>query len=352
MTATEINPSYQESKRRFRWLVRLAVFTVLVTITLFTAWYCSPRFRARIYLGLYLISPAKTRVWALEEIEKTENTIDGRITRDLVVDAKILALDDSNVDIRVQALFDLSHMGPLPEVPIDAITPLLDNPKFREDSVRFLGHQGSRAKEAVPKLMSLLSSLDERLRLTVVISLGEIGPDSVSAVPQLIQILEASGPEWYEKEEVATTLGKIGPGAASALPVILRDLNKLDDKDLDHYGESYFEALILSLAGIGAPADSTVPVLINILKKSDGSKAQVTLMTLGQFEKGVTPAIPVIVSKLSSEFLCEVALISLERIGAEALPSLREAEQSSDQFLRKNAREAIRRIKLKIQEKR
>lgn len=347
MTDTENNPSYQASKRRFRWFVRLAVFIVLVTITLYTAWYCSPRFRVRVYLGLYLISPAKVRVWALEEIEETENTIDGRITKDLVVEAKLLALDDSNAEIRAQALFDLSHMGRLPEISIEAITALLDNPKLCEDAARFLGNQGSRAREAVPKLIPLLSSQDPYLRTTVIRSLGEIGSDSAAAVPHLLLLLEDPQLDWQEKEEIAAAVGQIGPGAAKAVPDIIRLLTVTRKRDLDFFGKQYVLSLIAALGHIGPSARSAVPTLIAILKESQDWQVRETIVSLGGIGEAAAPAIPLIAPKLRNPDYCEDGFEALTKIGPAALPVLKKIKASTKTSLSKQAATAVERIELK-----
>jgi len=75
------------------------------------------------------------------------------------------------------------------------------------------------AKPAVPDLIDALRDKDDDVRIWAAITLGQIGPDAVSAVEPLVALLrDEQHPQVISC--AVRSLGEIGPGAKAALPVL------------------------------------------------------------------------------------------------------------------------------------
>jgi len=123
------------------------------------------------------------------------------------------------------------------------------------------------AHEAFPVLKTLVNHADDEVAAITIKILGQIGPESAPAVPELVSQLRSSlgSPPrivWNQRETIET-LGKIGPGAKSAVPLVLEILN--DPQLAPHaHGQSeldipiqFVHAAIVALARIG---DASPPI--------------------------------------------------------------------------------------------
>lgn len=100
----------------------------------------------------------------------------------------------------------------------------------QEHAALTLSYLGAASEDFVEPIAALLQKHKEwRIRLGLVIVLGNAGPKAASAVPLLIDDLNQS----KNKGHTVEALGKIGPAAADALPAIIRILKeKVPDESM------------------------------------------------------------------------------------------------------------------------
>jgi hypothetical protein len=145
---------------------------------------------------------------------------------------------------------------------------------------------------------------DPSVRWRAAVALGESGAAALSAVPDLVELLddETDIIRW----EAAKALGKLGEAAVAAVPALAATLHGKQDAIVRR---SSAEAL----GRIGAGAGEGVPALIAALKDAEASIAEA----------------------------CEEALL---RIGRVAVPALIEAVKDDDPQVRLKAAEIVTRI--------
>jgi HEAT repeat protein len=256
----------------------------------------------------------------------------------------------------------LGEMGPEAKAAIPALMSLLE----KEDSctravvVRALGNIGPAAVEAVPALAAAMA--DEDIRLLAVKALGQIGPSAASAISDLLraartddrevrlaavvsfgQIGPAAGPSAPFLAEIVTSqdqelrlaaiesLGQIGPGARPAVAALTDALGSKDQETV--------MAAVHSLGKIGSAASDAVPALVKLLRAEDEWIRWKTINALGEMGEGAEVAVPSLIELLSKkepEFVGETRE-SLVKIGAPAVPQLREALQTDNCQLQERA---------------
>lgn len=121
------------------------------------------------------------------------------------------------------------------EPPVKEAVPVLvtlltsRNEKAPRSAASALGHMGIAALPAVPNIIELLQSkADVDTRESAAAALGRIGPKAAStAVPALIKVAE--GDQWPKVRKAALeALGEMGPAAKSAIPVLRSSLEDPD----------------------------------------------------------------------------------------------------------------------------
>lgn len=195
------------------------------------------------------------------------------------------------------------------------------DPKSIEGSIYALeGLQelGPAAVKALPRLMELLRTADEEIRLHIALTVGKIGK---GAVPAVTPLLEDGDP--LTRFYAAWSLGQIGPDAAAAVPKLLplmrdkdasvrrktiyalRRINVLDegaarvlvgmiaDPDVDVRPEVQ-EALVAT----GPPA---VPLLEPLLEHKEQLQRETAFAILAKISTKHDAALPALVSGLSSK---------------------------------------------------
>jgi hypothetical protein len=105
----------------------------------------------------------------------------------------IVALKDSDVDVRATAAQALGKIGPA-------------------------------AKKAVPDLLTALRDEDEDVRAAAAAALGKIGPVTKEVVPALTEALK--DPAYIVRANAVGALGRIGPAANAATPALRALRNK------------------------------------------------------------------------------------------------------------------------------
>lgn len=154
-----------------------------------------------------------------------------------VVRALSEATKDENYAVRRGAAYVLSEYG------ADAVAPLLDALKDKDDRVRFeaadsLGVVGPVADKAIPPLLALaLSDPEPKVRkkaLTAILciqGMHRFRDDPVKAVPVLIESLQHKLPQ--TRWEAAQILGAIGPQAKEAVGGLTKAIQDKDQRVRD-----------------------------------------------------------------------------------------------------------------------
>lgn len=189
-----------------------------------------------------------------------------------VIPVAIDALEHRNLKIRSAAARALSLFLKSDQVDLAPAVPVLVN-HLKNDltgstfALVLLMDMGPQAVSAVPDLIFLLKrSEDDFAPRDVVISqlwacnvLGSIGAPAVDAVPELIVLLESEVESIHRKPNrmrtlAAMTLGKLGTSAREALPQLTKMM-----EDPDAYNQTI---AAISVWRIGGRVADTVPVLV------------------------------------------------------------------------------------------
>ena len=142
------------------------------------------------------------------------------------VDDVIKALDDSDPIIRGEAAVAISAIGPDAAAAVPALLKTLtDNnaaPDSKYSAAYALGRIGPAAQSAAEQMRSLIASPDEVLATVASWAMLKITPDDTSLLDQAIPALRKAVRSDRElvRLEAAVTLGDIGPAAVSAIPIL------------------------------------------------------------------------------------------------------------------------------------
>jgi len=193
-------------------------------------------------------------------------------------------LEHDNQRISTTASVALGEIGP------EAIPALLEALESEKEGVpmmaaRALGNMGPAAAPAVPALFEAYVETGPGglLAMASVVSLGKIGEP---AITYLADRLESDA----ERDEALEVLEAIGPPARSAVPALM---------DLLEAGGDDQERVLTVLASIEAPAPIVVPAIIDLVEAG----ASITWMAepLASYGKEAAPAVPLLVQILGSD---------------------------------------------------
>jgi len=251
----------------------------------------------------------------------------------------VKALADSEVEVRAAATATLGEIGAAASAAVPALSKAMSDPDptvrdlaathiiridpstksaalatlaalIKEDEAERVNVAQTLADfgaEGVPLLRTLLKNSDAEVRANAILSLGMIGPAAGSAVPDLIDLLDAPAMEADPKGSVLGALFRIGPAAKAALPSISR---LVDDPDV---GSIAIEAL----GGLGPEAAPAVPKILEAMKRDATGLGSIGPTTLGEIGPGAKEAVPVLIEWMShdeSGARCAAA-IALGKIG-------------------------------------
>lgn len=238
---------------------------------------------------------------------------------------------------------------------------------------RFLASVGERASFAVPILRKqlLLQGATDHLNHDIMSVLKAIGPDAVSAAPQIIDSLDSQysfylddceatllrfgpgvvpmlvdalrNPEKSPRTRISClqVLKWLGPNAADAVPVIL--------KQLDSEYPRVRQAAVKALGMIGSRPDESLPALDRSLSDRRSVVRAAAANSCGRFGLHAKPVLPKLINALSDDYLdvktsAAFALGQLGALAAEATPKLTELSRSRNVLLRECASSALQKI--------
>jgi hypothetical protein len=132
------------------------------------------------------------------------------------------ALTNPEQDVRAAAAWALSQVGPPAASAVPALVAALTdpNPRVRCLAAIALREMGPHATNAVPALAKALGDSEPSVRAPAAQALGAIGANAKASVPSLVDRLNVPGEPSFVLRSVVVALGQIGPDAASALPAL------------------------------------------------------------------------------------------------------------------------------------
>ncbi len=235
-------------------------------------------------------------------------------------------------------------------------------------AAKALGQIGPDARAGIAALTEMLGDGDEGRRAAAAEALGGIGRDAAPAVPGLVRLLRDS--KWFVADNAATALGHIGAPAVTALIAVLRDrdsnIRRLAIAALGEVGPDASAAipeLVRALAdpdeetraaaaeaigpiGNGSAAAAAVSGLVAALKDPDRVVREHATESLGKIGSRDDRVIPVLVAMMreSDGEVKNAAADGLETIGMPAFSSLRALLRNDDKNLRDRAAYVLSRM--------
>jgi len=253
------------------------------------------------------------------------------------------ALQDGDAAVRTAAAWTLGRQAAEAETPpVRALVRSLGDPEesVRAEAARALGALGSRAKtEAVTALFAALDDAREPVRWAAAQALFRLGLRPPEGVGSTARALRSRDP--YVRGFAAFTLGEMGEAAREAVPALVEAL-----EGEDGYGRGGASS---ALAKMGAAAAPAVPALVRGLASPDPDRRWKAARTLGR----IGPAAQAAVDRLTTALLSDQdervrsnAARALGRIDAFlAAAALRRAEGDADAGVRREAAEALSRVR-------
>ncbi|HWY75441.1 MAG TPA: HEAT repeat domain-containing protein [Verrucomicrobiae bacterium] len=176
------------------------------------------------------------------------------------------AIVDLGGNVRGQAILCAAELVTELAAVLPQLIALLDDVSleaWRQSMVfELIAQIGPKAKEAIPKLLSLMQdkAQQSRVRFHAAGALWKIDSSSGPIIETLVELLPSN------PEGVSNVLYEIGPAAARAVPALVKLLNEDDDYDTKW-------AVVCTLGAIGRAAEPAIPALIQALGHASGRVA-------------------------------------------------------------------------------
>ena len=271
-----------------------------------------------------------------------------------VIKQLVGALKDPNLEVRRMAVDALTGIGTGAEDAVEPLADILQDQKQPADLRRnaIAAIQSIYAGYAVKPLIKALDDPDPDVRGKAAIALGSIREKAKDAVPKLISLVEED-PYGDVRAKAAQVLGNIDPNnnqqVSSTLNEALKDRSwRVRSKSAD------------SLAKIGAPAKEALSNLRMALDNKNNtlvnSAAQAlgALGALGSEDKKVVPALKKVLQDNKNSFTRGQAAYALGKIGADdptTLEALTDALNDQASFVRTKAFESFKEIAIPMADK-
>jgi HEAT repeat protein len=280
---------------------------------------------------------------------------------------------DRNHPFRVRALEALSRLGlSSPDVLMMPVRMLWDDMQARAKAAEILGRMGPAAKAAAPDLADVLRGSDNPARVQAALALWRIDRRNEEVIPVLVGALKSTftatsrasllipgrfgtpgTPPGPLCQQAADALGEMGPEALSAVPALTEVLK---DPQLAPYHPYYALALLKIDRQTYKLA---VPILVEALE-GKGPTARLSEQAAATFRKQAASALGPSAMEAQDALMAlaraledvdagvrQEAANALGEVGAparQALPALRKALTDPDEGVRSEASRALKKI--------
>jgi HEAT repeat protein len=194
------------------------------------------------------------------------------------------SLEDPQPLVQQQAAQALGRVGYADERVVTALAKAAQHPlpDLRRAAVESLGELGPRAAAAVEPLQQLQHDELSTIRVVAVQALARVIADPAERVARLLHALDDS--DWNVRRQAADCLGDMGPEAISAVPRLLQLMR--NDDDAQPAGDA--------LRRIDAAPPEAVPMLIEMLQQGRGDRRRrfYALYLLGKAGPAAKQALP------------------------------------------------------------
>ncbi len=183
--------------------------------------------------------------------DRVSDLVEGLRAGDEEAEARLAEVDPKAAEIAVPELASLVGCDLAPDAPEGEPGALTITASMR--AIRTLARIGVLAKPAIPALIEVARSEDERHASLAVWALGQIGPAASQAVPAILERIDEVDVNGRQRRFQA--LQDIGPGASAALPFLLECLESRTD----------LFWVVLVLREIGAQSAEALPALRTVV---------------------------------------------------------------------------------------
>jgi HEAT repeat protein len=249
--------------------------------------------------------------------------------------ASVPALIATLKDLNPTTVSTLGEIGTDAATSVPELTAMLKNSN-KTVRIAVITALGKIKLGATPALISVLQDPDPEIRSEAISTLGKVGLAAKAAIPKLISILQDKNQNANILASTADTLGKMGTAAKAAVPTLIASTQ-------DPNKNVRFNS-ISALGDIGSAASSSVPTLIDLLKQSSTQLPAIrSLGNIGEAAKAAIPALASVAQRKSNGNRY-YSVKALGKIGKKAIPVLLNFLNTQDPELRSLAVIALRNI--------
>jgi HEAT repeat protein len=260
----------------------------------------------------------------------------------------LIAMKNKSAGVRLSALRQLRKLQLKPEyVTSDIVAALMlalqdSDENVRERAAATLGSLGPAAKEAIPALARGLKDSDLWVRKEAASAIGEIGEGDSTGLAALINALNDN--DYMVSTEASSSLARLRPASRVAIPELLK-LRRTVSRDSDD--SAHLIGWDIQLIDENDP--SIIPALLKDLSDPEPNIAATAAYSLGYFDRGNPTVMAALIAALNSEhsIVRKNAVEGLGSIGpsaSEAIPALVSALKKDEQNLHSIVPDALRKI--------
>ncbi|MDF1665498.1 MAG: HEAT repeat domain-containing protein [Planctomycetota bacterium] len=264
-----------------RWPYWAFGVLVILFFVIIITWSYSPMLRAQTYQLIFLVGDEEMRGTSLLKLGGKD--LEGE--SDVLVNCCMITIANQDEKLKYSAMRELYLVDEHPAIDIPLLIGELKTSDVVHKSqvIQVIGNQRRRSAVAVPALLRTLSDPIPNIRLHSIVALGKIGPESIPAVPKIVEILNDRSQDWSFRRSAAFALGGIGEDSLSP-PALINALKNASPLTTD--------SIFFSLGLLGPKAASTVPSLINILNNKQSAQREKAVIALGKIGPGARSALP------------------------------------------------------------
>ncbi len=242
----------------------------------------------------------------------------------------IKALKTPDIFVRRSVINILVKIGP---DAIPALNRALEDPDIRVYAADALGDMGPQASESIPVLISKLEGEhDYYFRSRVTAALGKIGS---AAVPSIVKLLKSNDESLHW--DAAQALGNMGPEAIDAVPDLIRTFKTEKRQTRDNTGFLVAERAVIALGKIGSGA---VPHLVKCFRSKVGTVRRHAVEALRSMGPLAKDAVPYLLEELKDKNIgvsasAASALIIIDPGSVDRIPDIADLQKKYNELPRR-----------------